>query len=160
MAEAIPRGYHTITPMLVVRDGAKAIDFYKRALGATERFRMSTPDGKVGHAELQIGDSMLMLSDEFPGAGHRSPQSIGGTPVSIFIYTEDVDALFKRAVDAGATADMPPADMFWGDRFGRFTDPFGHSWAVATHKEDVSEEEMRKRAEVEMAKMAQRTQKA
>jgi PhnB protein len=157
----IPEGYHTITPMLVVRDAGKAIDFYKKALGATERFRMPTPDGKIGHAELKVGDSILMLSDEFPGAATRSPQSIGGTGVSMLIYTDDVDSLFKRAVEAGAKAEMPPADMFWGDRFGKLMDPFGHSWALATHKEDVSEQEMRKRGEAEMAKMAQqRTQKA
>lgn len=159
----IPDGYHTLTPMLVVRDGGKAIDFYKKALGATERFRMATPDGRIAHAELQVGNSMLMLSDEFPvHASTRSPQSIGGTAVSIFVYTEDVDSLFNRAVQAGAKVEMPVADMFWGDRFGKLVDPFGHSWALATHKEDVSPEEMRKRGEAEMAKMAQaqRTQKA
>jgi PhnB protein len=156
----IPDGYHTLTPSLVVRDAGRAIDYYKRAFGATETFRMPTPDGRVAHAELKIGDSMVMLSDEFPGASCRAPQSIGGTSVNLFVYTEDVDAMFNRAVQAGGTVTMPVADMFWGDRFGQLTDPFGHSWSIATHKEDVSMEEMRKRGEIEMAKMAQRTQQA
>lgn len=156
----IPVGYHTVTPGLTVKDGTRAIDFYKRAFEAQERFRMEGPPGKIGHAELQIGDSMIMLSDEMPGNNNRSPQSLGGTSVNIFLYVKDVDASFKQAVAAGAKADMPPADMFWGDRFGKLTDPFGHSWSMATHKEDVAPEEMKKRGEAFMAKMAQQSKTA
>jgi PhnB protein len=123
--------------------------------GAKETVRMGGPGGKVGHAELKIGDSMLMLSDEMPGSGNRSPQSLGGSPVSVFMYVENVDSVFDQAVKAGAKADKPPEDMFWGDRFGHLTDPFGHLWAIATHIEDVAPEEMRKRAQAAMAQMAQ-----
>jgi PhnB protein len=151
----IPEGYRTLTPYLVVRDAARAMDFYKKAFGATEHFSMKAPDGRVAHAEMKIGDSMIMISDEFPGANVKSPQSIGGTTVSVFLYSDDVDALFKRATQAGANTEMAPADMFWGDRFGKLMDPFGHSWAIATHKEDVSPQEMEKRGKVEMEKMAQ-----
>jgi len=143
--KAIPDGYHTITPYLVCQRASDAIAFYEKALGGVETVRMPGPGGSVMHAELKIGSSMLMLSDENPQRGALSPKTVGGTPVSIFIYTEDVDALFKRAVDAGATAVAPPTDMFWGDRFAQLTDPFGHSWAMATHKEDVSPQEMQKR---------------
>jgi PhnB protein len=153
--DPVPRGYHTATPYLTVNDCARAIDFYKNAFGAHEVMRMDGPPGKIGHAELKIGDSMLMLSDEMPGGGNRSPQSLGGTTGSVFLYVTDVDSAYKKAVDAGATSDMPPADMFWGDRFGKLTDPFGHSWAMATHKEDVAPEEMRKRMQLEMARMQQ-----
>ncbi len=156
----IPEGYHTVTPYLTVNDAAGAIDFYRRAFGAQETVRMAGPPGKIGHAELKIGDSMIMLADEMPGSGCRAPQSLGGSCVNIFLYVDDVDSVFKQAVNAGAKADMPPADMFWGDRFGRLTDPFGHSWSLATHKEDVAPEEMRQRAQVEMAKMAQQTKAA
>jgi PhnB protein len=151
----IPQGYHTITPYITVEDAARAIDFYSKAFGAKEVMRMNTPTGKVGHAELRIGDSMLMISDEMPGAGGRSPKSLGGTTVNIFLYVEDVDSVFKQAVAAGGKADMPVADQFWGDRYGKLTDPFGHSWSVATHKEDVAPEEMSKRAKAAMEKMAQ-----
>jgi PhnB protein len=151
--KAIPSGYHSLTPYLVVNDGNKAIEFYKQAFGATETVRMGGPGGKIGHAEVKIGDSMLMLSDEM--YGNRSPQSLGGSPVSIFMYVESVDSAFDRAVKAGAKADMPPQDMFWGDRFGKLTDPFGHQWALATHIEDVAPEEMKKRSQEAMAKMAQ-----
>jgi PhnB protein len=150
--QAIPPGYHSVTPYLVVREGARAIDFYKQAFGATEVSRMDTPDGKLGHAELKIGDSMIMLSDEM--MGNKSPQSLGGSAVSIFIYVEDVDSVFNRAVKAGAKSDMPPADMFWGDRYGKLTDPFGHLWGIATHIEDVAPAEMEKRAKEAMAQMA------
>jgi len=150
----IPEGYHTISPNLVVHDADRAIDFYKRAFGAQEVFRMNFPNGKVVHAELKIGDSMLMLGDEMPGGKCRAPQSLGGSPVNIFLYVEDVDRVFKQAVDAGAKVDMPVADMFWGDRFGSLVDPFGHSWSLATHKEDVSADELRKRGQEEMAKWA------
>jgi PhnB protein len=153
--QPIPQGYHTVTPYLVVNDAAKAIDYYQRAFGAKDVVRMDGPGGKIMHAELKIGNSMIMLSDEMPGTGNKSPRSLGGSPVSIFLYLEDVDSVYKQAVAAGAKADMPPADQFWGDRFGKLTDPFGHSWALATHKEDVAPEEMKKRAQEAMAKMGQ-----
>jgi len=155
----IPAGYHTATPYLTLNDGARAIEFYKKAFGAQVLVRMDTPNGKIGHAEIKIGDSMIMVADEMPGAGNRAPQSLGGTTMSVFLYVNDVDSSYKQAVDAGAKADMPPADMFWGDRFGKLTDPFGHSWAMATHKEDVAPEEMKKRMQQEMAKMNQQTKK-
>jgi PhnB protein len=151
---AIPEGYHTVTPYLAVNDGAKAIEFYKRAFGAQEKSRMDGPQGKIGHAELKIGDSIIMLSDEMPGSGCRSPQSLGGTSVNIFLYVNDVDSVYNQAVNAGAKAEMPVADQFWGDRYGKVTDPFGHSWSLATHKEDVAPAEMQKRAQEAMAKMA------
>ncbi len=151
----IPKGYHTISPNLVVSDANGAIDFYRKAFGAKELFRMNSPDGKVVHAELKIGDSMLMLSDEMPGGKCRAPKSLGGSPVNIFLYVEDVDRVFKQAVEAGARVEMPVADMFWGDRWGSLTDPFGHSWSLATHKEDLTEDELRRRAQEAMAKMAQ-----
>jgi PhnB protein len=154
MAKPIPEGHHTVTPYLTLKGAAKAIDFYKRAFGAHEEGRMDTPDGKsVVHAEIRIGDSMVMLSDEIPGMGPRSPEALGGTTASIFLYVPDVDAAFKRAVDAGAKAVMPPTDMFWGDRFGKLADPFGHQWAMATHKEDLSDDEIRKRGAAAMASM-------
>ena len=152
---AIPQGYHSLTPYLVVNDGSRAIEYYKQAFKAKETVRMAGPGGKIGHAELKIGDSMLMLSDEIPGSGNRSPQSLGGSPVSIFLYVENVDSVFNEAVKAGAKGDMPPQDMFWGDRFGKLTDPFGHSWALATHIEDVAPEEMKKRSQTYMEKMSQ-----
>jgi len=152
---AIPPGYHTATPYLTVDDCARAIDFYKKAFGAQEIMRMDGPGGKIAHAEIKIGDSFIMLGDEMPGGGQRAPKSLGGTTVGVFLYVPDVDAAYKQAVDAGAKADMSPADMFWGDRFGKLTDPFGHSWSMATHKEDVAPEEMRKRLQQEMAKMGQ-----
>jgi PhnB protein len=155
MAKPIPQGYHTVTPYLTVKGAAQAIDFYKRAFGAQEVERMPGPDGtSVMHAELKIGDSIVMLSDEFPQMGTRSPQTLGGSTVSLFLYVPDVDAAFKRAVDAGAKATMPPADMFWGDRFGKVADPFGHAWGLATHTEDLSPDEIRRRGQAEMAKMA------
>ena len=142
----IPQGYHTATPYLIVNDGAKAIEFYKKAFGATELFRMAGPDGKIGHAEIKIGDSPIMLADEVTAMGHRSPQSLGGSPVSSLLYVEDVDAVFNQAVAAGAKVARPVADQFYGDRTGGVTDPFGHAWYIATHKEDVSSEELQKRA--------------
>jgi PhnB protein len=156
----IPTGYHTATPYLTLSDCASAIDFYKKAFGAQEIMRMEGPAGKIGHAEIKIGDSPIMLADEMPGGGHRAPKSLGGTTVGVFLYVTDVDSSYKKAVDAGAKADMPPADMFWGDRFGKLTDPFGHSWLLATHKEDVAPEEMHKRMQQEMAKMGQQTKTA
>jgi PhnB protein len=150
----IPEGYHTLTPYLAVDDAAQAIDFYKRAFGAKERVRMDAPGNKVGHAELEIGDALLMLSDPFPQASTRPPGELGGTSVSVFMYVEDVDAVVKQAVDAGATVTMEVEDQFWGDRFGSVTDPFGHLWSVATHVEDVAPEEMAERAKAAMAAMS------
>jgi len=159
--QPIPAGYHTVTPYLVVNDAARAIEFYKRAFDATEKVRMDGPQGKIGHAELQIGDSMLMLGDEMPGSQIRSPQSLGGSPVGIFLYVKDVDASFQKAVEAGAQVVMPLDDMFWGDRYGKLKDPFGHEWSMATHKEDVAPAEMKKRMQEAMAKMGgQKTQSA
>jgi PhnB protein len=142
----IPEGYHTLTPSLTIRGATDAIDFYKRAFGAVELMRMPGSGGKLMHAEIRIGDSVLMLSDEFPDMGGKSPQALGGSPVYLFVYVDDVDAVFKRAVDAGAQVRMPLADMFWGDRFGRVVDPFGHEWGLATHKEDLTPQEIAKRA--------------
>ena len=151
----IPDGYSAVTPYITVKGGSKAIEFYKRAFGAQEGDRMTGPDGEsVMHTELKIGDSMVMLSDELPQMGSRSPQTLGGTTAGIFLYVPDVDAAFKRAIDAGAEAIMPPADMFWGDRFGKLVDPFGHEWAVATHKEDLSREEIHKRGAAFTAAMS------
>lgn len=150
----IPEGYRTVTPYLIIRDAARAIEFYVKAFGAKEVMRMPLPDGKLAHAEIQIGDSMIMMADENPEWGARSPQALNGTPVGIFLYVPDVDATFKRAEDAGATPTMPPSDMFWGDRYGKLKDPFGHEWSVGTHKEDVSPEEMAKRQEAFFAQAA------
>ena len=151
MTEPVPEGYHTVSPYLAVEDAARAIDFYVKAFGAKEVVRMNAPDGMIGHAELQIGDSRVMLSDPFPQSSTRPPKELGGTSVSVFLYVEDVDATVKQAVDAGATLTMEVADQFWGDRFGSFVDPFGHSWSVATHVEDVGPEEMAERAKAAMA---------
>jgi PhnB protein len=142
----IPAGYHTATPYLIIKGAAKAIDFYKNAFGATELTRFPRPNGTVGHAELKIGDSPIMMADEMPDMGYRSPQSLGGTAVSILIYVDDVDAVAKRAINAGAKVLKPVQDQFYGDRSGFFQDPFGHQWTIATHKEDVSLEEMQRRA--------------
>src|SRR6266851_5485619 len=149
----IPEGYHSITPQLTCRDAARAIDFYKEALGAKEIMRLAGPGGRVMHAELQIGDSRIMLADEFPGMSVAPTQSTLHSN-SLFVYTDDVDTTFNRAVKAGARADMPPSDMFWGDRYGKFTDPFGHQWGVATHIEDVAPEEMQRRSEEWSKQMA------
>jgi PhnB protein len=143
----IPEGYHSVTPYLIVRGAAQAIAFYERAFAAEELYRMPMPDGRIGHAELRIGDSRIMLADEHPDVGALSPGSVGGTPVTIHLYVEDVDATFARATAAGARVTRPVADQFYGDRLGVLTDPFGHVWSVATHREDVSEEELRRRAE-------------
>ncbi len=154
-AKPIPKGFHTVTADLIVRDAARAIDFYKRAFGAEELFRIEGLPGKIGHAELKIGDSIIMLADEMDGGTCRSPQSLGGTAVNISLYVKDVDQVFNQAVAAGAKVSMPVKDMFWGDRFGQVTDPFGHSWSIATHKEDLTMEEIRERARSAMAEMAQ-----
>lgn len=150
----VPPGYHTATPYLILSDAASAIDFYKRAFGATEIFRMAIPGGKIGHAEIKIGDSILMLADEMPSATNRSPQSLGGSAVGIFLYVDKVDTVFDTAVKAGAKIEQPLADMFWGDRYGKLSDPFGHQWALATHIEDVAPEEMEKRMRAAMPQAA------
>ena len=156
----IPEGYHTVTPYLTVNDGAGAIEFYRRAFGAKERSRMEGPQGKIAHAEIKIGDSLIMLAEEMPGSGCRSPRSLGGSTVNIFLYVTDVDSTFDQAVKAGAKVDTPVADMFWGDRYGKLTDPYGHSWSLATHKEDVSPAEVQKRGQAALAKMNQQTRTA
>jgi PhnB protein len=142
--KAIPEGYHSLTPYLVCKDAAKAIEFYSRVFGAEETVRMPGPNGRIMHAEVKIGDSMLMLSDENPDRGAVAPSGKGRS-ASLMFYTTDVDAVFKRAIDAGASSIEAPTDMFWGDRMGNLMDPFGHQWAIATHKEDVAPDEMEKR---------------
>jgi len=151
--QPIPDGYHTLTPYLTVRDAVRAIEFYKQAFGAQERGVMKGPDGKVMHAELKIGDSIIMLGDEFPEFGALSPLSTGGTGMGLHIYVDGVDAAFDRAVTAGAKVDMPVMDQFWGDRYGKLTDPFGHKWSIATHTKDLSMDEMKKGMDEAMAKM-------
>jgi PhnB protein len=148
--KAIPEGYHAATPYLVVDGAARALEFYRKAFGARERMRFAAPGGKIGHAEITIGDSVIMLADEHPEMGYRGPQATGGTPVSIHLYVENVDEVFPRAVSAGATVLRPVADQFYGDRSGTLRDPFGHVWNVATHKEDLSPEEMGRRAQAAM----------
>jgi PhnB protein len=147
----IPDGYHSVTPYLIVDDGARAIDFYKQAFGAKELMRMPAPGGKIGHAEIKIGDSVIMLADEAPEMDARSAKHYGGSPVSLMVYVDDVDKLFPQAVAAGAKEVRPVADQFYGDRTGTLVDPFGHTWSIATHVEDVSPEEIDRR----FAKMAQ-----
>jgi PhnB protein len=142
----IPDGYHTITPYICVKDAANAIEFYKKAFGATELMRLADPSGRIGHAEVKIGDSHLMLADEFPEMNFRSPQSLGGSPITIHLYVEDVDAIANQAVAAGAKLVKEVKDQFYGDRSGTVEDPFGHVWYIATHKEDVSLEEINKHA--------------
>lgn len=149
----IPEHYHTLTPYMTVRDAARAIEFYKKAFGATERGVMKGPDGKVMHAELMIGDSILMLGDEFPEYGAVSPQSTGGSSMGLHIYVKDVDAAFDRAVKAGAQVEMPVSEQFWGDRYGKLKDPFGHKWSIATHTKDLSADEMKRNMEEAMAQM-------
>ena len=143
----IPDGYATVTPYLYIRDAARAIEFYKSAFGAIELFRMAAPGGRIGHAELQIGNSRIMLADEFPDMNVRGPESLDGTTVSFLIYVEDVDSEFNRAIAAGAKVLRPVKDQFYGDRSGTLADPFGHSWTIATHLEDVSPDEMNRRYE-------------
>jgi len=145
MVKPIPDSYPRVTPYLIVDDANAAIDFYISVLGAEERMRMPGPDDKVGHAELAIGDSMIMLADEFPDMGARSPKSIGGSPVTIHVYVEDVDATVALAVKAGATVTRPVEDKFYGDRGGEFLDPYGHRWSIASHVEDLTPEEMQLR---------------
>jgi uncharacterized glyoxalase superfamily protein PhnB len=144
---AVPKGYHTVTPSLVVAGAAKAIEFYKKALGAEEKSRFPGPDGSLMHAEIRIGDSIIMLGDEMPEQGGRGPKSFGGTPVSMFIYRDKVDEAWKRAVDAGARVIMPLTDQFWGDRGGCIEDPFGHRWWLCQHMKDLSQAELQRAAE-------------
>ena len=151
MAQPIPEGYPRVTPYLIVDGASAAIDFYTSVLGATERMRMSAPDDRVGHAELEVGDSVIMLADESPEMDARSPRTVGGTPVSLHVYVEDADSTFERAIGAGATALQQVEDKFYGDRSGSFEDPFGHRWHVATHVEDVPPGEMQKRAAAAMS---------
>ncbi|HEY7615014.1 MAG TPA: VOC family protein [Gemmatimonadales bacterium] len=153
-AQAIPKGYHTVTPSLFVNGAAKAIEFYKKALGAEELMRFPGPGGAIMHAEIKIGDSVVMLADEMPDQGGRSPKTIGGTPVSFFVYREDVDSAWKRAVDAGAKVLVPLADQFWGDRTGCLEDPFGHQWWLAQHLQDLTPDEIQKNAEAFFAQGA------
>jgi PhnB protein len=152
----VPEGYHTVTAALNVHDGVHALEFYTKALGAKERNRMVGQDGKITHAEIQIGDSIIMIADETPAMGNRSPKTLGGTVGGIWLYVPDADALYKRAVAAGATSIYEPVDMFWGDRTSRIRDPFGHEWSISTHKEDVPPAEMEKRAKDFYAQMASR----
>jgi len=156
----IPEGYHSVTPYLCIKDAARALEFYKESLGAKEVTRMNGPDGKIAHAEIKLGDSMIMIAEENPQNEVRSPQSLGGSTVSIFLYVDNVDALFNKALSAGAKQVQPLADQFWGDRYGRLTDPFGHSWSLAQHIEDVAPEEMGRRAQEAAKAAAQRAQAA
>lgn len=146
----VPEGYHTATPYLYVKGGVKALDFYKKAFGAKELMRMDGPGGSIGHAEIRIGDSPIMLADESPEMGARSPETYGGSAVGIVLYVPDVDATVKRAVDAGAKLDRAVEDKFYGDRMGSIIDPFGHIWYITTHVEDVSPDEMKRRGEAMM----------
>jgi len=152
--EKIPKDYHSITPVLIVKNGDEAIEFYKKGFGVEERSRMKGPDGRIAHAELKLGDSVFMLSDEYPEMECHSPKTIGGSPVSMYVYVEDVDSIFNKAISAGAKALDPVKDQFWGDRHGRLEDPFGHLWSIATHKKDLSEEEMKKAAEAAFSQMS------
>ena len=147
----IPAGHHTVTPYLSIKNGAQALEFYKKAFGAKEAYKLMLPDGRLGHAEIQVGDSVIMLADEFPEHGGKSPQTLGGSPVSIHLYVENVDSFFQKAVAAGAKARKPVSDQFYGDRSGQLEDPYGHLWWVATHKEDVSPDEMQKRVQAMFA---------
>lgn len=156
----IPQGFRSVTPYLTLNDTSRAIEFYKRAFGAQEVMRMDGPNGKIGHAEIKIGDSIVMLADEMPGMGSQAPQTLGGTTCGVLIYVENADTTFNQAVSAGAKVEAPMDDMFWGDRYGRLKDPFGHSWSVATHKEDVAPAEMQKRMQEAMTKKAQQTKSA
>ena len=158
--QAVPKGFHTVTPSLFVRNTAQAIDFYKKALGAEELMRMTGPDGKIGHAEIKIGDSIIFLSDENAAFGTKSPESLGGVTGALYLYVDDVDKAFQRAVDAGGQARMPVMDMFWGDRVGNFIDPYGHSWTLSTHTQDLTEQEIQEGEKKFYAQMAQPQKKS
>jgi PhnB protein len=153
--QPVPPGFHTLTPHLIVRDAARAITFYEKAFGAQLLGKMLTPDGKVMHAAMKVGDSMLMLNDEFPEWGALSPVSSGGSGVTLHMYLEDVDAAFQKAVSAGAEVKMPLMDQFWGDRYGIVADPFGHKWSLATHIRDVSQEDMAQAQAKAMSEMSE-----
>jgi len=155
-SKRVPEGYRTVTPHLTIRGAAEAIEFYKKAFGAREIRRSPGPDGKVMHAEIQIGDSRILLNDEFPEMGAFSPSSLKGTPVTMHVFVEDCDAVFDKAVKAGATVAMPLADQFWGDRYGLLVDPFGHRWSIASHLKDMTPEQMRAAAEEAMKQMAKK----
>jgi PhnB protein len=159
MAKPIPEGFYTVTPHLIVKGAKEAIEFYKKAFGAEVRGVHEGPGGSVMHAEIKIGNSILMLNDEFPDFGALGPSSRGGSSVTIHLYTNDADGLFNRAVAAGAKVTMPIADQFWGDRYGQVEDPFGHRWSIATHTEDLSPEEMERRGQQAMAEMAKQARK-
>jgi PhnB protein len=148
------RDYHTVTPNMIVRDAARAIDFYKKAFGATETVRMPGPGGRIMHAEMRIGDSVVMLADEMPEMHAKSPQAFGGSPVSFYVYVDDVDTAWKRAVEAGAKPQMPLSDMFWGDRTGSLEDPFGHRWSLAQHMRDLTPEQIKQGQEAFLAEMS------
>ena len=155
-SQPVPPGFHTVTPTLTVRNAAQAIDFYKKALGAEERMRMAGPDGKISHAELKIGDSIIFLNDENPAMGCQSPQTLGGSTGGFYLYVEDVDTAFQRAIDAGGKATCPVTDMFWGDRMGNLSDPYGYTWTLSTHTQDLTEQEMEEGAKAFYAQMAQK----
>ena len=160
-AKPIPEGFHTLTPYLTVKDAPRAIEFYKKALGAEVRGIHYTPDGKIMNADLKIGDSILLVAEEFPGMGPKSPLSLGDSPVVLHLYVEDVDKLFNQAVAAGAKVVMPVMDQFWGDRYGQVVDPFGHGWSMGTHKEDLTPAEIEQRSRAAFEKMhARQTQQA
>jgi PhnB protein len=150
--QPVPEGFHTVTPHLVIKGASEAIEFYKKAFGAAEISQLPGPDGKLMHGSLKIGDSIVFLVDENPKWGSNGPLSLGGTPITLHLYVEDVDTAFSQAVEAGASVKMPPADMFWGDRYGVITDPFGHSWSLATRKQDLTPEQVAKNAEEMFAK--------
>jgi PhnB protein len=150
----IPEGFHSITPYMTISNAAEAIEFYKQAFGAEELVRMAAPDGKIGHAEIKIGNCIIMLADEFPEMGRRSAQTLGGSPVGLHIYLEDVDSAFQRAIEAGATVVRPLANQFYGDRSGSVSDPYGNEWSLGTHIEEVTPEEMHRRMEAECGKTA------
>ncbi len=152
----VPEGYHTVTPHLTIRGAGEAIEYYKKAFGAREIRRSPGPDGKLMHAEIQIGDSRIFLNDEFPEMGASSPLALKGTPVTMHLYVDDCDGFFDKAVKAGATVAMPLADQFWGDRYGLLVDPFGHRWAIASHQKDMTPEQMRAAAEAAMKQMAKK----
>jgi len=157
--QPIPPGFHTVTPSLTVRNAAEAIEFYKKALGAEERMCMTGPDGKVSHCELQIGSSIVFLNDESPAMGCKSPETLGGSASTFYLYVEDVDKAVQRAVDAGGKPTMPVMDMFWGDRFGNFVDPYGYTWGISTHTQDLTEAEIEEGAKAFYAQMAEQAQK-
>ena len=150
----VPAGYRTVTPYLVCRDAAKALEFYAKAFGAKQTVSMPGPDGKLMHGEFRIGDSMLMIGEEMPAYGAKSPLTLGGSPVNIFLYLKDVDRTFAQAVSAGCTVTMPLADQFWGDRYGKLSDPYGHSWSLATHKEDLTAKQLAARQEAFFSQQA------